>query len=119
MTTTTARTIMTKLPKVKLFLESIERNSRRSRTAYSCGLLHLSNFISDKYAKYDWETILQPLSENKINIYEMLEGFISYLYYESYHNISAGINELTSKITCCDNPSNITSKYYSVNVTGS
>ena len=70
---------MTKLPKVKLFLESIERNSRRSRLAYSCGLLHLSNFISDKYAKYDCETILQPLSENKINIYELVEGFISYL----------------------------------------
>ena len=30
---------------------------------------------------------------------------------ESYHNITAGINELTSKITCYDNPSNITSKF--------
>jgi integrase len=70
---------MTNLPKVKLFLESIGRNSRSSRIAYSCGLLHLSNFISRKYAKYDCETILQPLSENKINIYELLEGFISYL----------------------------------------
>ena len=38
---------------------------------------------------------------------------------KSYHNITAGINELTSKITCYDNPNNITSKYYSVNVTGS
>lgn len=43
----------------------------------------------------------------------------SYSYNESYHNITAGINELTSKITCYDNPNNITSKYYSVNVTGS
>jgi hypothetical protein len=43
----------------------------------------------------------------------------TYTYNESYHNIIAGINELTSKITCCDNPSNITSKYYTVNVTGS
>ena len=43
----------------------------------------------------------------------------TYTYNESYHNISAGINELTSKITCYDNPSNITSKYYSINVTGS
>ena len=42
-----------------------------------------------------------------------------YIYNGSYHNITAGINELTSKITCYDNPSNITSKYYSVNVTGS
>jgi hypothetical protein len=42
----------------------------------------------------------------------------TYTYNETYHNITAGINELTSKITCYDNPSNITSKYYSVNVTG-
>ena len=38
---------------------------------------------------------------------------------QNLHNITAGINELTSKITCYDNPSNITKKYYSVNVTGS
>jgi hypothetical protein len=43
----------------------------------------------------------------------------TYSYNETYHNITTGINELTSKITCYDNPSNITSKYYSVNVTGS
>ena len=43
----------------------------------------------------------------------------TYIFNGSYHNITAGINELTSKITCYDNPSNITSKYYSVNVTGS
>jgi hypothetical protein len=43
----------------------------------------------------------------------------TYTYNRSYHNITTGINELTSKITCYDNPSNITSKYYSVNITGS
>jgi hypothetical protein len=43
----------------------------------------------------------------------------TYTYNKTYHNITAGINELTSKITCYDNPSNITKKYYSVNVTGS
>jgi hypothetical protein len=43
----------------------------------------------------------------------------TYTYNEIYHNITAGINELTSKITCYDNPSNITSKYYTVNVTAS
>jgi hypothetical protein len=43
----------------------------------------------------------------------------TYGYNETYHNITAGINELTSKITCYDNLGKITSKYYSVNVTGS
>ena len=42
----------------------------------------------------------------------------TFQYTEKYHTISSGINELTSKITCFDNPSNITNKYYSVNVTG-
>jgi hypothetical protein len=41
-----------------------------------------------------------------------------YTYTEKYHLIIEGTNELTSKITCFDNPSNITNKYYSVNVTG-
>ena len=43
----------------------------------------------------------------------------TYTYNEMYHNITSGINELTSKITCYDDPGNITKKYYSVNVTGS
>ena len=43
----------------------------------------------------------------------------TYTYNETYHNITAGINELTSKMICYDDPSNITSKYYSVNVTAS
>ena len=43
----------------------------------------------------------------------------TYTYNETYHKITAGINELTSKITCYDDHGNITKKYYSVNVTGS
>ena len=43
----------------------------------------------------------------------------TYTYNKTYHTITAGINELTSKITCYDDPSNITKKYFSVNVTGS
>jgi hypothetical protein len=42
----------------------------------------------------------------------------TYTYTEKYHIIAPGTNELTSKITCFDNPSNITSKFYSVNITG-
>jgi hypothetical protein len=42
----------------------------------------------------------------------------TYSYTDKYHVIAPGINELTSKITCFDNPSNVTSKYYSVNITG-
>jgi len=41
----------------------------------------------------------------------------TFTYTNKYHLISEGINELTSKLSCINNPTNIT-KYYSVNVTG-
>jgi hypothetical protein len=41
----------------------------------------------------------------------------TYTYSEDYHLITEGVNELTSKISCENSPSNIT-KSYSVNVTG-
>ena len=41
----------------------------------------------------------------------------TFTYSEDYHLITEGVNELTSKISCQNSPSNIT-KSYSVNVTG-
>ena len=73
------RLTVMKLPKIAVFLNSVERNSIGSRRAYSCGILHFNNFISQKYSNYNSETILQALVKNKINVYELFEGFISYL----------------------------------------
>jgi hypothetical protein len=42
----------------------------------------------------------------------------SYTYTGSYHNIVEGSNELTSKITCFDQGQNASSKFNSINVTG-
>jgi hypothetical protein len=42
----------------------------------------------------------------------------SYTYSGSYHDIVEGSNELTSKITCFDQGQNASSKFYSINVTG-
>ncbi len=70
---------MIKLPKPAAFLSSVERNSESSKKAYSSGLLHLNNFILRHYSNYNLETILKPLLKNKINIYQFLEGFVSYL----------------------------------------
>jgi hypothetical protein len=42
----------------------------------------------------------------------------TFAYTDAYHIISEGTNELTSKITCYDNPANITNKFYSIDVTG-
>ena len=41
----------------------------------------------------------------------------TFTYTNKYHLISEEVNELTSKLSCINNPANIT-KYYSVNVTG-
>jgi hypothetical protein len=76
-----AKTIppLMRLPKLAAFLNSIERNSIGSKNAYFSGLRHLNNFILLKYSNYNCETILQPLLENKISIYELFELFITYL----------------------------------------
>ena len=41
----------------------------------------------------------------------------TFTYTSKYHLITEGVNELTAKLSCIDNPANVT-KYYSVNVTG-
>jgi integrase len=75
-------------PKVKVFLESIARNSIKSRRSYSSGLSLLQTFLNSKEVNqryqgykrdYNCETILQPLTENKVNVYELLDGFVSFL----------------------------------------
>jgi hypothetical protein len=42
----------------------------------------LQNFLNDKEQKQrccNCETILQPLSENKVNVHELLDSFVSYV----------------------------------------
>lgn len=71
-------------PKVSIFLHSIERNSIRSKRSYSSGLTLLQNFLKEKEQQikyggyYNCETIL-PLFGNRINVYELFEGLISYI----------------------------------------
>jgi integrase len=72
------------LPKVKVFLDAILRNSIKSKRSYSSGISLLQNFLNEKeqqlkYQGCNCETILQPLSENKVNIYELLDRFVSYV----------------------------------------
>jgi integrase len=71
------------LPRVKVFLGAISRNSIKSKRSYSSGLSLLQNFLNDKgqQQKYqgNCETILQYLSENKVNVYELLDSVVSYI----------------------------------------
>jgi integrase len=62
------------------FLESISRNSEKSKIAYAIALTHLQRFLTAKYgSKHTLQSIIEPLSKNRINIYELLNDFVSYL----------------------------------------
>jgi integrase len=63
---------------VNAFLNSIGRNSKNSRKAYHTGLMHFENFIQEKY-ELKAERIISSLKDQKINVYELLDDFVSYL----------------------------------------
>ena len=67
------------LTNVKAFLDSIQRNSKESKDAYHLGLTHFQNFLDEKYPTLTAETILQHLAKNEINVYELLDDFVSFL----------------------------------------
>ena len=72
------------LPKVNIFLDSIGRNSIKSKKSYYSGLSLLQSFFNaqeqkQKYQDCNCDTILQPLLENKINVNELLDSFVSYV----------------------------------------
>ncbi len=64
--------------KVETFLKSIRRKSVGTAKTYTTGLNHLSNFIKASYPDYDTDSIIDAMLENKINVYQLLDSFISY-----------------------------------------
>jgi integrase len=69
------------LSKVSSFLLSISRNSSASESAYLNGLVHFQRYFlqDDKLNSYSVDSIILPLSKEELNIYELLDSFISYL----------------------------------------
>ncbi|MGB6594274.1 MAG: site-specific integrase [Candidatus Nitrosopolaris sp.] len=67
-------------PKVKLFLDSIGRNSQGSKKTFGSILGVFQDFLTTKYGEnHNCETMIQTVSKNEINIYELLDAFVSYL----------------------------------------
>jgi integrase len=64
---------------VDVFLLSISRNSLNSKHTYQVALAHFQKFLKQKYPQYDIESILKPLSRNELDIYAILDEFVSYL----------------------------------------
>ena len=67
--------------KICRFLNSVERNSIQSKKAYSTALIHFHAFLSNdgRYSKFSEETVVDALLKNQINVYTLLDDFISYL----------------------------------------
>jgi integrase len=64
---------------VKIFLSSISRNSLRSKYSYQSGLAHFQKFLKQKYPRYDIQTVPKSLSNKELDMYTLLDGFVSYL----------------------------------------
>jgi integrase len=47
--------------------------------SYASALVHLDNFIAKEYPGYDSSSIIDLLVTNKINVYQLLDSFISYI----------------------------------------
>jgi integrase len=63
--------------RVNTFLSSIGRNSKNSRKSYQTALIHFAEFIKSK--KQTPDSIIPLLEKQRINTYELLDQFVSYL----------------------------------------
>ena len=65
---------------VNVFLSSMLRNSIKSTYAYQYGLTHFQKFLTEKHPQYNIESIIGSLStKSKLDVYVVLDEFISYL----------------------------------------
>jgi integrase len=62
-----------------LFLSSMSRSNLRSKLAYQFGLIHFQRFLKQRHPQYNIETVLKPLANNELDIYVILDEFVSYL----------------------------------------
>jgi integrase len=69
----------TKSEPLESFLSSILRNSPSTKNAYESGLNYFQGFLQKIYPGHNLESILVALSKNEINLYKMLDEFVSYV----------------------------------------
>ncbi|CAN5456320.1 hypothetical protein BH18THE2_BH18THE2_21070 [soil metagenome] len=74
-----SRSNLERLPKVKMFLESIGKNSLWTRKNYETSLVHLQDFLNKGYDnKYSLEDVLEAIRDNQINVYELIDKFVTH-----------------------------------------
>jgi integrase len=69
------------LPRPRAFLDAMPRNSLFSEETYLNALVRLQRFLSqnEKFKNHSVETILDSLSKQETNLYELLDRFVSFL----------------------------------------
>ncbi|MGH9987887.1 MAG: tyrosine-type recombinase/integrase, partial [Nitrososphaeraceae archaeon] len=79
--TVSMRTEVESFPKVSSFLHSMGRNSISSGRAYLNGLVCFQNFLlqDGRLKSYSVDSIILPLCSEEINIYQLLDSFVSFL----------------------------------------
>jgi integrase len=66
------------LPKVSIFLKSVQKNSRITGITYETSLTYFQSFL-DVECKYDLQTALEGIIKNEISVYTLLEQFVTFL----------------------------------------
>ena len=66
-------------PKVKVFLDTIGRNSLKTKRIYETALVHFQEYLNEKYDyKHTLESIVNEILNNNVDLYELIDGFLSY-----------------------------------------
>ena len=66
-------------PKLNTFLRVLVVRVNEQKRPTQLALNHLSNFIKASYPDYDIDSIIDAMLQNKINVYQLLDRFISYI----------------------------------------
>lgn len=81
--------VLDKGSQVNTFLESIGRSSKNTKRVYGTSLNHFGEFLKSK--KQTADSIISLLIKSKINVYELLDQFVSYLDKQNIAATSLGL----------------------------
>jgi integrase len=66
-------------PKVTAFLDTIGRNSLKTKRNYETALVHFQDFLNERYdSKHSLETIIDAILRNDTDLYELIDSFLAY-----------------------------------------
>src|SRR5262249_27555166 len=65
-------------PRIIRFLDAKGRNSTKTSAAFKSGLELLKRMLSKRYPDYDYDSIIDACLSKTIDVYEVLDSFVSY-----------------------------------------